>query len=152
MASILYLHGRGDQPNLSPGHLVLSYPWPQPVEAPTLDQNWFCKPFQEQVEDVNRWMESCELAIGHSFGAVASLCRGGALATPFNGPEDVVTFLCVGPSFSNPISSGLLCSKGAPYSQVAGTGWPRSAVVLRNRSFDVYPRRARHAVPTGDGL
>jgi pimeloyl-ACP methyl ester carboxylesterase len=72
--SILYLHGRGETADSPPGDVVRGEPWGGPLYAPTLTPEWLARPFAEQVDDVDRWMEACRFAIGHSFGGWLLLC------------------------------------------------------------------------------
>lgn len=71
---VLYLHGRGSEPDSPPGDLVASCPWGEPLVAPGLTDDWLALPFPRLVEQVDGWLESSSLAIGHSFGAWLLLC------------------------------------------------------------------------------
>jgi len=65
----LYLHGRGDRPSSPPGDQVCNLLGAS-VESPHLTTEWLARPFGEQADAVDRWMDPPRtLAIGHSWGA-----------------------------------------------------------------------------------
>ncbi len=72
--AILYLHGRGEQPSSPPGDLILKQPWKPILHAPHLTDSWLSLAFDVLVNEVDRWMESAAITIGHSFGGWLLLC------------------------------------------------------------------------------
>lgn len=71
---VLYLHGRGSEPETPPGDLVAASSWGVPLVAPHLTDDWLSQPFSRLVSEVDGWLDSAELGVGHSFGAWLLLC------------------------------------------------------------------------------
>ncbi len=45
-----------------------------PLFAPSLTDDWLGKPFSHQIDQVEKWLDSSAVAVGHSFGAWLLLC------------------------------------------------------------------------------
>ncbi len=72
---LLYLHGRGDSPLAPPGDTVVAgVPSSHTIRAPEMAPTWFARPFREQLETVNTWLDTASVAVGHSMGAWLLLC------------------------------------------------------------------------------
>jgi hypothetical protein len=67
---VVFLHGRGDAPEVAPGDLIHDQAWGERrLVAPTLDTSFYRQPFEAQIRHVDELVGDARLAIGFSFGS-----------------------------------------------------------------------------------
>lgn len=116
---IVFLHGRGESPDLHVGSIIARHCPPKKLFAPRLTDSLLLRPFAEQVADARRCLQTAQLAIGHHWGAWLLLAA--ALEAEEAGETVPPLFL-----LASPLGVGVL-----PGNPPMGYIPPRSAKIMR---------------------